>query len=57
MYRGQSCFCLDRTNIEIRIAFDRMLQSAQEDGLYHRARWRYSVEDDGLSRTALRAML
>ncbi|PDP64795.1 hypothetical protein CLI80_02990 [Porphyromonas gingivalis] len=29
----------------------------QGDGLYHRARWRYSVEDDGLSRTALRAML
>ncbi|BAK24799.1 hypothetical protein PGTDC60_0630 [Porphyromonas gingivalis TDC60] len=28
---------MDRTNIEIRIVFDRMLQSAQEDGLYHKA--------------------
>ncbi|ERJ63627.1 hypothetical protein HMPREF1554_02322 [Porphyromonas gingivalis F0569] len=37
MHRGQSCFCLNRTNIEIRIAFDRMLQSVQGDGLYHRA--------------------
>ncbi|ATR92459.1 hypothetical protein CS545_04825 [Porphyromonas gingivalis] len=35
----------------------RMLQSAQEDGLYHRARWRYSVEDDGLPRMALRGTL